>query len=276
LRALGLSSAAIADRVARGRLVRRHHGVYVYGHRHLRIEGVYLAAVLACGEGAALSHRSAGGHHDLRPDSRARIDVTVPRRGGHARPGIDIHRSRALTPSDVEIVDGVPCTTWSRTIVDLADLVPQHHVAKLLDRAEELQLMDVPTLLDTLTRAGRRRGRGRLLRALHAHDPDGALLRSWLEERLLALIAAARLPRPLVNHHVLTHEVDLHWPGRRLVVEADSWRHHGRRRAFRKDRARDRALQLAGWRVLRFTHADIVDTPAQTAAQLTQALAPRL
>ncbi len=123
LRAVGLGRAAVAKRAASGRLHRIHQGVYAVGHARLTREGRWMAAVLAYGRSARLSHRSAAALWSLRPDNRPKTDVLVAARSARSRPGIDVHASVTLTPADCAVVDGIPCTTVARTLLDLAEVV---------------------------------------------------------------------------------------------------------------------------------------------------------
>src|SRR5205085_12535471 len=121
---LGLASSTVRERAAENRLHRSHRGVYSLVPRSLLSrQGHWMAAVLACGPGAVLSHRTAAALHELRPTQRANIDVTVPSRSRRRHPGIDIHRSTTLTAADITIVNGIPCTTVARTMFDLAEVV---------------------------------------------------------------------------------------------------------------------------------------------------------
>lgn len=114
---MGMSASGVGTWVARGRLHRIHRGVYAVGHPGVSWRGRLMAAVLACGEGAVVSHRSAAALWGIRPSARAAVDVSVPGRTGRSRPGIDIHRC-ALPTGDVTTVDGIPCTTVARTLLD--------------------------------------------------------------------------------------------------------------------------------------------------------------
>src|SRR5215218_3590123 len=131
LRTLGLSKSAVSKRAATGRLHRIHRGVYAVGHPRLTASGHRMAAVLACGAHAALSHRSAGAHRGFRPDNRAVADVSLPRRTARSRPGIHVHVSATLTRDDVDVHDGIPCTSVARTLVDLADVLDRRGVERV-------------------------------------------------------------------------------------------------------------------------------------------------
>jgi very-short-patch-repair endonuclease len=251
-------------------LVVLHRGVYAVGHGELRPEGRWLAAVLACGPGAVLSHRSAAALWDLRPATRPTIDVTAPRtRVG--RPGIDLHLSRCLQPHYRTEHKRIPTTTVARTLVDLAGVVETTGIERTLHRAEMLDLLDVQAVQDALSHGRGRRGAGALRSLLAEHAPDH-IIRSELEERFLALCRDASLPRPEVNARVeangTTYEVDFLWRDQHLVVETDGWGPHHTRAAFEADRRRDADLLVAGVRVLRFTWRQINRDANQVAATL--------
>lgn len=273
LRALGFKDPAIAYRVRAARLHRIHRGVYAVGHPVLEARGHWMAAVLACGPTAALSHASAAALWQLRASAGAKIDVTVRTSGGRDRPGIRIHRCPSARPDETTIHDGIPVTTTARTLLDLAATLPRRQLERALDQAEILQLLDAHAL-DAVVRAhAGRSGTARLMTVLVAHDPGTTLTRSALEDAMLELCRVHGLPRPLVNAHVAGLEVDVLFPAQRLVVETDGWRYHRTRAAFERDRERDAALTRAGHRVLRFTDRQIAGDPRTVAATLAAALA---
>jgi predicted transcriptional regulator of viral defense system len=138
----GLGKAAVAKRAKDGRLYRIHRGVYAVGRPHLTQHGRWMAAVLACGPRAVLSHRSAAALHGLRPDNRAKSDVTLPGSSVRPRPGIEVHRSSTLSEHDVTTVDGIPCTSVARTLVDLGDDVDRPGVERAVGQAEVLGVFD--------------------------------------------------------------------------------------------------------------------------------------
>lgn len=274
--ALGFTPSMIKVRVRSGALAPLHPGVYALGHRQLRREGHWLAAVLACGTGAALSHREAAALHGLRPSGRPRIDVTTTRRIRAGRPGIEIHHSATLDARDVTTLEGIPVTTVARTLVDLADVVPRDNLAKALREAEHLRAVDVRDLRAALERTRHRPGPGhaKLTAVLEEHRRRGTqLTRSVLEDRFLALCDDHGLPRPCTNFHVEAGEVDACWPAHKLAVELDGWERHKDRQAFQRDREKGNVLTGAGWRVLRFTHDDVVRRPGEIAARIRRLLA---
>lgn len=279
LRELGLGEDAIDHRLTSGRLVRLERGVYSLGHAELRTEGRLLAVVLAAGAGAVLSHRSAAGLWGLRPAGGAFVEVTAPGRSGvNRRRGRILHRSLALPSGERTVERGVPVTTVPRTLLDLAAVVPAHHLRRAVERAVQADLFDlgpVTAVLDAHPRRSGHRALSTLLADFREHGDT--VTRSALEARLLQLILDAGLPRPQVNRFDGTRESDFRWPDHRLVVEVDSWTFHGRtRRAFDGDRARDRALLRDGWRVARFTDRQVLTAPATVVDDLRTLLAPTL
>lgn len=265
----------IERRLTSGHLLTLHRGVYAVGHRQLRQQGRWLAAVLAAGEGAVLSHRSAAALHGIRRAQSPTVEVTTPARAASQR-GIRVHRTTVLTPDDVTTRDGIPVTAVARTLVDLAGVVAAYDVGKALTEAERIGVLDLATIERVLARTARRHGSGhRTMRAALAELRAGRiqLTRSVLEDRFLALLDAHDLPRAHMNHLLGAYVVDACWPRHRLVVELDGWAFHNTTKAFQEDRGRSNALQRAGWVVLRFTHADVVRRAAAVAAELAEALA---
>jgi very-short-patch-repair endonuclease len=272
LKRLGLSHRAINDRVAAGRLHRIHRGVYAVGHPRLTARGRWLAAVLACGPGAALSHRSAAALRGLRQSDGPQIDVTSPRRAGRRHAGITVHSGKTLAEQDVATADGIPCTSTSRTLLDLAEVVDRRGLERAFERAETLRLFDLRRIEDVLDRAHGRRGAATLRAVLADHGWWQRPTRQELERRFLELCLTARLEPPRVNMLVEGLEVDFSWPAHRLIVETDGFATHGTRRAFERDRERDRLLLLAGWRVVRFTWRQVTDKPAVVASTVRSLL----
>jgi very-short-patch-repair endonuclease/predicted transcriptional regulator of viral defense system len=265
LKALGLGKAAAAKRAASGRLRRIHRGVYAVGHGRLTREGHWMAAVLACGPKAVLSHRSAAALWGLRSDNRAKTDVSVPSRSARSRPGIDVHRSMTLAPSDCTTHDGIPCTTVARTLLDLAEVLNRRGLERAIERAEVLRLFDLRAVQDVLARANGRRGAA-VLRAVLARLGEPALTEHELEERFLGLCRIARLPTPEVNAWLDIDDdpavkADFLWRRERVIVETDGYETHGTRQAFERDRLRDQRLKRAGYEPLRFTWRQVAERP---------------
>ena len=264
---VGLSGTPIDKRARAGRLHRLHRGVYAVGHGRLTLHGRFMAAVLACGDGAALSHGSAALLWGLPWTEGARIDVTVPGRGARsARRLVVVHRA-SLEPGEASAKSGIPVTSPGRTLIDLADYGRRRPLERALDEAAYLRL-DVSGLEP---RHGRR-GSGLLAQVLAAHMWGTTFTRSQLEERFLSLCRQHELPPPEVNQRVQRYEVDFVWRARRLIVETDGHAAHGTRVAFERDRVRDAELTAAGWRVVRMTHRRLLGQPGAVAAQLAHLL----
>lgn len=247
-----------------------HSGVYAVGHGILSRDARCMAAVLAAGPGAFLSYRSAGALHHLRPSTRTSVDVTS-RSAARSRPGIQVHHD-ALPPDEVMIVGGIRDTTPPRTLLDLAVVVPPSQLERAMHEAEYRRLWDRLTLRDLVARYPRRRG-ARAIKAILAEQELGAAVtRSELEERFLAFVDSLGLPRREVNARIYAggrwYEVDCAWRDQRVAVELDGHAVHVTQAAFERDRARDRALQAAGWRVIRITWRQLHREPGAVAADL--------
>jgi very-short-patch-repair endonuclease len=217
--------------------------------------------VLACGDGAVLSHGSAAYAWDLPGGGGPVVDVSVPGAGGRrGHAGVRVHRAASLARSDRTTVDGLPATTVERTLLDLATTLAPRRLAQAVEAAEARGLLDHAKLVTT-----RRAGAARLRAATQAPP---ALTRSELEDRFLALCARHRLPRPRVNQRVGPFEVDFHWPEQALVVETDGFATHRTRSAFEEDRRRDQVLASLGIHVVRVTHRQVTREAGRVAAVL--------
>jgi predicted transcriptional regulator of viral defense system len=270
LDALGMSSSAIGRWAKQGRLRRIHHGVYAVGHRVLTANGRRMAAVLAAGPGAVLSHASAAALWEIRRTSATRIDVTVRRTAGRAkRPGLRIHRTPTLRADEITEHEGIPVTTPSRTLLDLAATLPRRALERALDEAEVQELYDLSSLDAMARRHAGERGAARLQQAL-AGDGDLTLTDSELEELMLALCNEHGIEHPSPRTWVAGLRVDFVFKASRLVIETDSWAYHRTRRSFERDRERDAILARAGYRTLRFTHRQLTREPALVAATITK------
>ncbi len=264
----------IEKRLATGHLVKLHRGVYAVGHAHLRAEGFWLAAVLAMGPRAVLSHRDAAALHGLRPCDRPRIEVSTPAQR-HRSAKLDVYGRRALDVRDVTTVGGIPVTTVSRTLADLAEALTHRELTKVLGETERQRKLDVTGIEESLERVRGRRGpaTARLRAALSELASHGATFtRSPLEERFLSLLKAHDLPRPATNAYVEGYEGDAVWRAARLVVELDGWAFHNSRRDFQRDRTKANALTAKGWTVLRFTHDDVMRRPHEVVANVARQL----
>lgn len=275
LLSLGLHPSAIDRRVAAGRLHVMHHGVYALGHRVVTLRGRWMAAVLACDQGAVLSHRDAAALLGLRPPSGQLMEVTA--RGAHEREGIHAYR-HALLPDEVTTVDNIPTTTWARTLIDLAAVLPPHQLARALEQAEILRIFDLTELAPLLDRHARRPGVPALKRALQAHHPDTHPTRTDLEALLVHLCHQAGLPLPTALNASFDLsdgqriEPDAIWHHHKVIVEVDGFETHGTRARFESDRVRDAELQILGWRVLRTTWLQLERTPHEFLDRLRRLL----
>jgi very-short-patch-repair endonuclease len=267
LLAAGLGRGAIDRRIAAARLHPLHRGVFAVGHRVLTKHGVWMAAVLAAGDGAALSHRSAAELWGIRHTQRSRIDVTVPRHR-RGRPAVEYHQT-VLPLDEVTEERGIPVTNPARTLLDLAAVLTPQQLAHALNEAEIRRLAS-PLPLDALVaRHPGRRGTQALKRALDQQQEIGeTITRSELEERFRAFVDEHALPHPRMNTPLGAYTPDAVWPAARLVVELDSYGIHTTRQAFETDRERDRTLQLMGYRVIRITWRQLHAEPHRLARQL--------
>lgn len=270
LNAAGVADNVLTNRVAVGRLYRHHHGVYLLDPpANASRVTLMTAAVAACGPTAVLSHRSAAELWEMLAPHPGQIEVTVVEHNAGDRPTIRRHRVPAIDPADVRRRHGIPVTSPARTILDNAR-APD--LEELIATALAKELATERQIEQAIDRSPTRRGVRRLRRIL---DQDGGprRTRSWGERRLLSLIREAGLPVPLTNQMLNGYQVDAVWPDRRLVVEVDGWDFHRGRRAFETDRARDAAHVAAGYRVIRFTAAQLRDQPLIVIGQLSAALA---
>jgi very-short-patch-repair endonuclease len=273
LEQLGLSGRAVRSRAASGRLHRVHRGVYSVGPPSAK--GRWAAALLACGSAAVLSHDSAAALWDLSPDPVC-VHVNVPERARGTRQGVSVHGAR-LDPSEITTREGLPCTTVTRTLLDLAATTARRRVERTVDRAEELRLFDLREIQSLAHRRPGERGTAVLAAVLAEYDGPETT-RSAAEARLLAIVQRSRLPQPEVNAWLPLPEgggyrPDFLWRDRRLVIEVDGRTHHARHRAFEHDRRRDRRLALAGYETRRYAAREVLRQPAQVIAELRAFLA---
>jgi very-short-patch-repair endonuclease len=262
LLALGIGRGAIAQRIDAGRLHVKWPGVYAVGHPRLTLEGCWMAAVLAGGNGTVLSFHSGAMLWTIGRTDRATIDVTTPK-WAPGLPGIQRHHSK-LPADEITVHHGIPVTTPARTLLDLASVLLPRQLARAVNQAEILRLGDTLSVDALLKRYPRRPG----TKALRALIIDTRITRSEFERRFLEFLAAHDLPQPETNAAVLGFEVDCLWRETRLIVELDGRETHSTRAAFEDDRARDRVLQAAGYRVIRITWRQLRDEPAALAADL--------
>jgi very-short-patch-repair endonuclease len=249
---LGFSPAAIKHRIAAGRLHPLWRGVYAAGRPDVTREGRWLAAVLCCGPGAALSHWDAGALWNVRREQRGPVHVSVPAPAHPRLPGITVHRRERFESTRR---NGIPVTTPTCTLVDLAaDLTPKQ-LESVVNEADKLDLIDSEALRAALERMGGRRGVGALRKLLDR--PTFTLTDSELERRFLPIARSAGLPQPQTGVRLNGFKVDFYWPDLGLVVETDGLRYHRTPAEQAKDRRRDQAHTAAGLIQLRFTHEQV-------------------
>ena len=271
----GVSDEQIKYRVRIERFHRQHPGVFSLGGAELDRFARWLAAVLACGDGAVLSHRSAAALWGLLAEPRGPVHVTVPGRWNSRRHGIVVHATRALPAAETRRIRRIPATSVERTLIDLA---ADREIERAVEQAYAHKLIGRTRIKEALARASGRKGT-RELRLLIARCSDQLpMTRSELERRFLRLIEREGLPKPIVNRHHATHRVDFAWPEHGLVVETDGRATHDNPYAFHQDHARDLDLELADLHVIRLSWWQVRDEPARVAALLRRRLstAPRL
>ena len=266
----GLPCHVIDRRLQQDRLVALHRGVYGVGPV-LPPRAHEMAACLACGPHSAISHGSAAALWGILPSvpDGSVIEVSVPQ-GHHVRPGIILHRLSTLRGDERTRLDGVPITTPARTLLDLAVAAQPRTIEQALDEAVARRLVTAPDVRRILERHEGRPGTRRLRAVLDRDHP--AFTRSEAEERFLELVRGAHLKTPETNVRIGRHQVDVLWRAERLVVEIDGYAFHSSRRAFERDRLRDRELAGHGYRVVRVTWRQLVDEPLRFLVQLVRAL----
>jgi very-short-patch-repair endonuclease len=269
----GLSVHAIDGLVRAGRLLVRHPGVYQIGPLPLPRAAEHAAILAGRGE-ARLSHGSAAllrGMVDAHNHVK-QVEVTMPRRRRRRLEGVKIHRVRDLREDEVTVLHGIPVTTPARTLLDIAETEAPRLVEQAYATALRKQLVTPGAMREMVDRHPTHRG-APLWRQLLAQQDEPVFTRSAAEEKLLEITRSARLPRPELNASILGYEVDFLWRNGRVVVEVDGYAFHGSGRSFAMDRRRDAELTAAGYRVLRFTWADLHEHYLSTVVRLAQTLA---
>lgn len=268
--ALGFSRHAIGRMITKGQLHVVHRSTYAAGPARLTREGRWMAAVLAAGAGAVLSHRSAAALWQLLPERAGDIEVTTARRA-HPRRGVQDHFAQ-LAGDEITTFQLIPVTTVARTLLDIAAQLAPDRLERAMHEAEVRRLWDSTGLQVLIDRHPRRHGTQALRRIISDQGLGRTIVKSELELRFLALLKANRLPLPDVNSLVPsavgTYECDFVWPRDRLIIEVDGYERHGTRKGFEQDRARDRALAIAGWRVIRLTWRQLMEEPQALAGDL--------
>lgn len=262
----GLGAGAVRHSIESGRLHVVLRGVYAVGRPSLTRRGWWMAATLACGQGAALSHRSAGALWGIGREVGP-IEVTTPVASPRRRPGLIVHRRPHLGDRDLTTQQNIPLTAPVRTLLDLATVLRAPALERAVNEADRLDLID-PERLRTALDDHRGEPGVAILRAL-LDRRTFALTDSELERRFLALVRRAGLPLPRTRERVNGYRVDFHWPELGLVVETDGLRYHRTATQQLRDRRRDQAHAAAGLTPLRFTHAQVRYEPDDVLGTLT-------
>jgi putative AbiEi antitoxin of type IV toxin-antitoxin system/uncharacterized protein DUF559 len=271
LATLGFSRSAIRRMCERGWLFRIHRGVYAVGHPRLTLHGRWMAAVLACGPEAVLSHHQAAALHDLRRAPWSPIHVTAPGLRDHI--GVDCHVARGMRGRPHVIIDGIPVTSVERVFLDMAAVLGPQRLRSLLEAAQRKGSFEYDRVLYAIERSNGHTGVGSLRAALASLGDSAPATRSGLEILFLELIRAAGLPEPSVNVIAAGDVVDFYWPQFSLVVEVDSWEYHRLRRPFEEDRRRGNRMELAHVMVLRYTDKMLRQEPERVIAEMRAAMA---
>jgi very-short-patch-repair endonuclease len=275
LGACGLTSKAISVRASNGRLFEMHRGVYAVGHDNPSLEGCYLAAVKACGDGAVLCMWSAAVLQNIITWEDRYPDVLVLGQSAPQHERINGHRTSYLPAEHVTTVRGIPVTTAPRTLLDLAAVMPERHLRRAVRQAQFLKLTTVAALAAVLHGPGPRRGRKKLARIL---GMDAAPTQSVLEDAVLDLVLRGGFAHPAVNEPLFLDGrrivPDLCWPRQRLIIEADG-PHHDDPFQRAADNERQRILEAHGYRVIRVTWKQAVMRPTSTLRRIAEAGAPR-
>jgi very-short-patch-repair endonuclease len=264
----GIPERTIERWLAEGRLHLVHREVFAAGYSRIGEAGRRWATVLAYGEVTLLSHRSAAALWGLARRRSGIIDVTaaVGRQGVDRRAGIFIHRGR-LHREDRAVRAGIPVTTVARTLFDVAEFVGLKQLESAWEEADRLGLLELREVERACERGYGRRAL-RPIRRLLAEARAATITRSPLEDEFAAFCRDHDLPTPSFNTTLLGFEVDALWPRQRLAAELDSWEFHSHRAAFERDRARDMALQVAGYRIIRITHRRVHGEAGKLAAEI--------
>ncbi len=267
---LGFNSREIEHRVRRGRLHLVMRGVYAVGWPQLTRRRRWMAAVLACGKGAVLSHHSAAALWGIGGELSGRTDVSVRRRCELRRPGLRVRGRPSLRSADFAAVDMIPVTGIARTLVDLAAELPPRRLERAVNEADKHDLIDPEALRLAADEYEGQPGAPALRRLLDSRT--FRLSDSDLETHFRPIAEDAGLPPPLSKQLVNGWEVDFFWPDLGLIIETDGLRYHRTASTQMRDVRRDRAHALAGMTSLRFTHYEVRHEPAKVRAELRQAV----
>ena len=265
LLAAGMSAKAINHRIATGRLHPVVRGIYAVGRPDLTKLGRWMAAVLASGPGAALSHRTGAAHLGIWQWNASVVEITLPAGSDRRPPGVLVHR-RSLNPSELVMHDRIPVTCPLRALLDLAVLLRPEQTAAALNEAVKRDLLDLEQAREQLETFAGTRGVRPLRELIDRHT--FRLTDSELERVFLRLVRQAGLPLPETGRYILGFKIDFFWPALGLVVETDGLRYHRTPEQQAHDRIRDQRLVGVGLTVLRFTHHQVRYQPAHVVTTL--------
>ena len=263
---IGFTARAVQLRAATARWHRVRRGVYsILPIALLGPKGHLHAAILACGPGAALSHRTAAHRHGIRHSASARIDVVVPGRTRQRQKGIVVHTSITLEPQDIVLVHGIPTTTLARTFLDLADVLTGDQVERAFEQAEQLEQLDYNALRDQIARNRTRPAAAKLQTMMDRYTSGHGIPWSEIERAVKTGLTAAGLPLPEINSFIDPGDgeppirPDFHWREHRVVLQTDGWETHRTRAAFERDRRNDQRLTRIGIDCARATGRQILN-----------------
>jgi very-short-patch-repair endonuclease len=268
---IGLAPRTIAKRIATGKLIVVHAGVYALGYRRREPIGLAAAAVLACGDAAVLSHLSAAVLWGMRKRWPDPPHVTV--RGDRRRPRITVHRCPTLERRDIRTQRGIRCTSPARTAIDIAPELSIKQLSAAIEEARLAHFVRRAALFEITERLPHHRGASRLREALEGLAK--APTKSEFERAFLRFVKRYGLPTPRVNHPVAGRQADIVFEQERVIVELDGYDTHGTRASFESDRERDAARLAAGYVTVRITWERLKLTPQREAERLLQILENR-
>lgn len=268
--ATGVTPGQIRQLVHAGVLHRRHHGVYIVGHKALAPRAREAAALLACGKRALISHRSAAYLWGLVEEPPEQVEITLVGRRCRPKEGVKIRTVKRFDRCDARRRQGIWLTSPARTIIDLAADATDAEFERVVAEARVKRVLRDGELEAALARAGRRPGTARARAFMRSEGEP--MTRSEIERVTRRLIKAAGLPEPKINQRLLGYEVDFLWSEQRVILEVDTYTFHGHRRAFERDRRKTIVLEAAGYHVVRVTRRQLLDEPYWVIAHIARAL----
>ena len=277
LQQAGVSDALLDQRLRRGQLVPVHPGVYRHPAAPFTQDTRWLAAVLAGGEGAVLTHQAAAAKHGMSVQ-RVRPVVSTPHRRHPEIPGITLHRTRRHL--DVVVIDKIPVTTRTRTLLDCAAVLPYSAFEELLQNTVTSGLVTVESMLAILDRRGGRGVEGTVaLRTALAGGLVDEKIQRKLELLVARIISSCDVPPPVRQYELVCNDgrrvfLDNAWPELRIAIEAEGLRWHGNKAQAAKTRARARSITGSDWDLYAYGWSDATETPDATRREIERVLGP--